>query len=1118
MKNPFLTLVFILLNVLVVAQNSTLRFQHININDGLSLSSVYCVFRDSKGYMWFGTEDGLNRFDGYHFEIFRSDINNSNSICYKWIESIAEDSQGHLWFGSRKGLSCYNPARDVFVNYSSYSQYHPLTNDTVTCLYAICNSVLVGTCNGLVLIDVQSLQSQLFQLAGRVNFIDHKNDSTVVWIGTDRGLYQLDLVKQTLRTFILESNFVAMTRMDGQVFTAGDSALWLFDRKIQEWKRIAAFETSICIESMEPDRSGNLWIGASDGLYRFTGKNKRLIKIINAVGGTNSLAINISKVLFKDKSGLLWYGTHGSGLYVIDGDEISLLKHNPLDPYSLSQNQINCIYQDRTNDNIWLGTFGAGLNIFNPNSSKFELLKHNPLLPDNSLSSNFIWSVFEASDGWLWIGTNDKGITCYKTNDNEFLFFDVDNINPNASPNSSVREIYEDRSGTIWVGTDGGGLCRFDGTDKGFTVFTSRPGNDNSLSDNSVRVIFEDSKSRLWIGTRNGFNRFDREKGSFKRFMNDKSDSTSISHNFVYSSIIEDYKGYLWIGTYGGGLNRFDPDTEIFTHYNTTSKLALYNDIIFAIYQDKDSCLWIGTNEGLNHLNQRTGEVQYMSTMDGLPNEVVYSILPDDKGFLWLSTNKGICCFNPRDGTTRNFDINDGLQSNEFNGGAFHKGKSGKLYFGGVYGLNIIQPGQIALSSKVNRAVFTRLDVMGTQVQTNHLLSNNNLLIDDEGQLMLGKNISYLKNLTLPYARRFFSLEFTGMNHLFPDKTQYAFQLYPLNKEWNYAGNRNFVSYANIKPGKYVFRVKCTNTDGVWNEVPAELHVNIRPPFWMSSWFIAIEMILLLVLAVFVHRYLVRQKTNKLLLQQNEVIKEANRRLKDSENHLLSLNATKDKFFSIISHDLKNPFTSLMSISEMLTENYDTYDKEDRKTCVNRMHHSIKQIYTLLENLLTWSRSQRGKISFEAQYFDLAAMINENINLYRLQAEKKDLSLDYKGPDKLIAYANRNSINTVIRNLLGNAVKFTHNKGCVEVSLIEENSGLKIFVKDSGVGMSEETIKKLFLIDQKINTEGTHGEKGTGLGLIICKEFIEKNGGDINVNSKPDKGSEFWFTIPKKQS
>jgi len=1092
------------------AQTAPIRFQSITIDDGLSLSSVYCINKDSRGFMWFGTEDGLNRYDGYNFKVYRTDVNNPNTICYKWIEVIEEDSIGNLWFGSRNGLSHFNPRKEVFVNFHTNTD-HALINDSVMCLKAWQNKLLVGTKSGFQVIDIASLENQMMELKCEVTAIEVYNDK--VLIACESGLYKL--TDSLALNKILDLPIVDIELRGQSVLCATDNTVLRLDINSGNYSELKLSQNIDQIETIKEDRNGNIWISTNDALYVYD-SNSAMRRLLSTSDSNNSLALITKKSLLLDDKDIMWYASHGDGLYLIDQNfQVSHYTHNPTDKNSINQNAFTCLYQDQQNRNVWLGTFGAGINIYHPQANKFDLIKHNPL-DNNSLSSNFVWSVIEDRNNCLWIGTNDKGLCKFDPETNGFTHFEHDEGNSNSLSHNTVRKVYQDRQGIIWIGTDGSGLNRLNPTTNVFKNYKHHPKDTRSLSHNSVRVIFEDSKDNLWVGTRGGLNLFDRKSGRFKRFMaSDKSNS--ISNDFVYASIVEDREGLLWIGTYGGGLNKMNPKTGEFIHYTTSGKEGkrLSNNIVFSIYEDANDQVWIGTNEGLNVLNKSNDSIHVYGVKDGLPNEVIYSILPDADGNLWMSTNNGICCFDPIKKKCRNYDISDGLQSNEFNGGAFHKGQSGKFYFGGVYGLNVLDTENISEDQFVGSPVLTRLDILGEEITT---VSSNDSGATQDSAFVLEENLSYTKHITLEYDQRFFAIEYSGLNYIFPEKTRYAFQLWPMDKKWNKAGHRNFVSFANVKPGKYEFRVISSNSDGVWSKAPAVLGITIKSPFWYTTWFILLEITLIIMLILFVYRYLLKIKMNKLLKGRNEQMAKTNYRLQQSEQHLKEMNITKDKFFSIISHDLKNPFSSLMSISNMLDTTYDMADDEDKRAGVKRINSSVKQIYNLLENLLTWSRSQRGKIEFKFDRFDLSALIQENINLYTNAASKKSISLVNKANEEVMAFGDRNTVNTIIRNLTGNAVKFTPSNGTIQYQVKEDLDKLIVSIKDTGIGINTEDQECLFCIDKKIKRDGTDGEKGTGLGLIICKEFAEKNGGEIGVVSQPGEGSEFWFTVKKHAS
>jgi len=335
-----------------------------------------------------------------------------------------------------------------------------------------------------------------------------------------------------------------------------------------------------------------------------------------------------------------------------------------------------------------------------------------------------------------------------------------------------------------------------------------------------------------------------------------------------------------------------------------------------------------------------------------------------------------------------------------------------------------------------------------------------------------------------------------------------------LEDGWNFSGERNYVSYANMGSGSYNFKVRSMNPDGKWSDTFSQLKITITPPFWETWWFVMLAIIFSIVVTIFIYRYLVEARTSKLMKIQNEKINAANVKLAESERNLTEMNATKDKFFSIISHDLKNPLTSLLSISESIME-ATRADQDEKSMGIGKIHDSIKEINALLENLLTWSRTQRGRLNFEPVNFNLAKMIEVNLNLHRAMAENKNVTLSHDLTVDMIAYGDRDMINTVIRNLLNNAIKFTSDGGTVKVDARKDGNMIQILVEDNGTGISEENLQKLFRIDVKFKTTGTSGEKGTGLGLVLCKEFVEKNGGTMTVESTINQGSIFGFTLPR---
>jgi signal transduction histidine kinase/ligand-binding sensor domain-containing protein len=1122
-------------------QDEYVRFKRITINEGLSLSSVYCIYQDSKGFMWFGTEDGLNKYDGQSITVYGATTDQHYILANKWIEEIYEDKTGMIWLGSRGGLTKYNPRKGVFTTLH-YNPESPstLSNDTVTAIATdLQNEVWVGTFQGLNRVDritneVERIIPKEKGLEGLTSRITGflQDDAGTFWIASYRGLYSYDtksglFFQETAGGMIdAHTRIHAMCHRNDAIWIGSDNGLIKLDlsgarQHLRFSPRFA--KPDAVISGLLVDRLDQVWMQTDDGLYCFNPGNKRLKKVISPGGTTHSLALNPVEPLIEDGEGFIWHGTFGNGVFKIDPATLSFdhYLHNPADPQSLSENSINCVFEDRSGA-IWFGTFGAGISILDPLSNRFTLFKSNPFNP-NSLISSFVWTVFETSDRTLWFGTNAHGISVYDPDRKVFTHYDHDPSDPYSLSNTSVRKIYQDSRGRIWVGTDGGGLNLFRPGDRSFIHYYHDPDDPSSISDNSVRAIYEDRHGNLWVGTMNGLNLFDPEAGTFKHYIHDPGDPASLPNDFIYSAIYQDHGNNLWIGTYGGGLCKMDPSTGTCITYanDPEDPTTISDNIVFSIYEDDMGRFWIGTNSGLNMFYPATGSFRRFGVGEGLANEVIYGILPDDENNIWMSSNLGIMRFDLETFEVKNFDMNDGLQSNEFNGGAYHRGHDGKLYFGGVYGLNVIDPAEIMPVKDVAEVTLTKLEVMGKEVRIagveleEDFEENPDQVLEYEGDYYVSENVTYMEEIILDYPHRFFSIEFSALNSLQSGKLTYSYIMQNLETEWNNAGARNYVSYANMKAGTYLLKVVAVNSDGYRSDPPLQLQITITPPLWMSWWFIILEILVAVTVAVMIYVFLLKSRTNRLLKYQNQQISIANEALRESERNLKELNATKDKFFSIISHDLRNPFSSLMSISELMVENFDATNRDDHRAGFQKINQSLEHLLSLLENLLTWSRSQRGKIKYDPVRFNLTNLIRENINLHRILAEKKGIMLHATETDEIYAYGDRDMINSVLRNLMTNAVKFTGPDGKVEVKVHSGDEHIEVSVVDEGVGISEENMKRLFRIDEKFKSTGTAGEKGTGLGLIICREFVEKHGGEIWVSSKPSKGSTFSFTIPK---
>ncbi len=616
----------------------------------------------------------------------------------------------------------------------------------------------------------------------------------------------------------------------------------------------------------------------------------------------------------------------------------------------------------------------------------------------------------------------------------------------------------------------------------------------------------------------------------------------------IFQLITEAKNGDLWIIT-SDDLLRFDLTQKKFEHFvhDVNDSTSLSSKQLYDVFEDSKGNIWVGTDDGLNVLKKSGKSFKCYRTEDGLPDNGIRSILEDDHGNLWLGTYKGLSKFIdavnlPEHPKFKNYTIEDGIQSNEFRGRSAYKGADGMMYFGGVNGFNMFYPDSIKDNPYIPDVVFT-----------DFLLFNKPVKIGEKNS-PLKQDISLTHEIKLTHKQSFFTIKFVAINYSAPEKNEYATIMDGLENEWSYLGNKREVTYRNLKPGKYTFHVKASNNDGVWNEEGASIKITILPRWWLTWYFKIIYAVLIisLIIAIFYIRTsnlrkqkevlekTVEERThdlfeknalleyqseelvkiNSMLLKNQETIEIQSEELKvTAENlekvneDLVSLNATKDKFFSIIAHDLRSPFNSFLGLTEIMAEDLPNLTMDKIHDITVSMRNSASNLYRLLENLLHWARLQQGSFSYNQEILQLFPIIDESLALINETAKNKEIILTTNIPENLKVFADKNVIQMVVRNLLSNALKFTNKGGKVSISAKAVENFVNVTVEDSGIGMSKNLIENLFRLDVSTNRKGTKGEPSTGLGLIICKELIEKQGGKLWVESEEGNGSKFHFSL-----
>lgn len=784
-----------------IPYGKNIRFDQISLEEGLSQSVVNVIMQDRKGFLWIGTDDGLNRYDGYSFTVFKPDTNNPASLNDRSISALVEDQQGYLWIGTRQGgLNRYDPVSGKFEYYlHEDSDDGTIASDSIHSLYLDETGLWIGTDNGLDFLEFETGELTHFHVSEDTPPDDrslssnnirvlYKDSKGLLWIGTGTsGLNVYDPQNGTFKVYSHDRN-------DSQTISSNR------------------------ILSITEGRDGSIWIGTANGLNQFNPSRNAFRRFENSRYKEFSLAGNIVYSLHIDQTGGLWIGTN-KGLDRFDQNGSKFIHHQsqPGISNSLSNNQVLSIYEDRSGV-LWIGTFGGGLNKYNRQQDRFAYFRHNPN-DDNSLNSNFILAILAEEKDRVWIGTLDNGLNRFEPATEKFTHFVSNPGIPASLSDNSINALYMDSSGTLWVGT-GVALDQFDPVTSRFTHYQPEPTSESESANISVSAIFEDSSKQLWVGTNLGLMLFNRNTHTFTEFILGEGGSENTApFNITY--LIEDGNRNLWVGTFDDGLKRIDLDEGIVTHFRSdpNNRNSLSNNAILCLYKDAGGALWIGTHGGgLNRLDIASETFTHFTENEGLPNNVIYGILEDDSGNLWLSTNFGLSRFDSRSLTFRNFTASDGLQSNEFNQDAFARDSEGKMYFGGINGLNVFQPREIKDNPYQPNVALTAVTV--------------------DGEPIAGEQTpEYMERIVLQWPRDSFEFEFAAFAFEQPGKNKYSYMLEGFDPNWIEIGGQRNGRYTNLPGGTYTLRLRGTNSDGTWSETEKPIEVVVVPPFWETWWF-----------------------------------------------------------------------------------------------------------------------------------------------------------------------------------------------------------------------------------------------------------------------------------------
>ena len=1126
------TVLFFIAHLPLFGQNR-LHIDHLTLEDGLSQNNVRAIVQDKKGFMWFGTHDGLNRFDGYKFTVFKYNPYNTKSFPEGFITGLCEDKEGYLWIAA-DGLCRFNTATyDAEIFRFDPKNEHSLSNDKINCLhYNTHGQLWIGTYNGLSLYLPQTKSFKRFLYDStffrtRQNIIVNTiltDTEGVLWLGTNKGLGHLNKETGVLTKITLIPN-----------------------NKSEE-----------SINYLYQDKNKTIWVGtATTGLFEML-PNKQLFKSYTFnPNNTSSISNNTINGILEDRNNQFWITT-ANGVNILNRKtgECQRFYSIPEDKNSLTTNERTQVFEDKEGVLWFAGR--KSLERYNPRRKLIELYRPTPD-KGNGLNDSDPWPIVDDEKGNIWIGTLGGGINVLDRKTGKFTYYMHNPSNPNSLSENAIFHMIFDEKGRLWMKTVSNGITCFDKNTGKFTHYTHDPKNMYSLSaDGGCSAICQDSVGRFWFGTGNGLNYFDEKTGRFTHYLPNPNDSTSISsHSICY--IYKDSHNDVWVGTWGKGLNRWNRKTNTFTQFlpNPNDPNSIINKSIYCIVEDKNGNIWTGGHVGMSRYNPKTNQFQNYTVQSGLPNNVVYGIIPDDKNRLWISTNHGIACLNLLDNTFRYFGPADGIQEWEHNGFSFYKSpRTGELFFGGIAGFNIFHPDSIGANPYKPPIYITAL----------HRYITDGASIRE----VETANITNLKEISLPHDAGQLTFEFAALSFSNPQKNQYTYQLEGFNSQWIPLGTKREVTFVGLPHGNYTLRIKGSNGDGLWNETPAELRIKITPPWWRTWWAYLLYALAFggSLWAYIQYRSRTLEKENKRLegkvTERTNELEQSLKDLKSTQNQLIQ----KEKLASLgeltagIAHEIQNPLNFVNNFSELSVdlakelkeevEKFDIPEKDkeyvgeiltDLTSNQEKINHHGKRASSIVKGMLEHSRTSTG----ERAMTDINALADEYLRLsyHGMRAKDKNFNADYNTDfDENLPKINivPQDMGRVLLNLMNNAFYAVHERNLRGLKNLEGlkaytpsvfvstkqivadangNNQIVITVKDNGNGIPENIKAKIF---QPFFTTKPTGQ-GTGLGLSLAYDIVTKgHAGTLEVVSSvanPDNGgegvgSEFIIRLPTK--
>lgn len=1144
-----ITISFFLLQLILICQPESLSaqkycFKHLMSEDGLSSNIVQCINKDSRGYLWIGCNNAVNRYNGSSFTKYFNNPNDSTSITSGSVVSIVEDMDSTLWIATINGVCLFNYRKEKFQKIFDAELENTLVKNLKVTRK---NDLLVCTTNGTYLLN--------------------------------RNLKQFERFSQT--SIDLQSSVIAEDTLGNLFIGTWGNGLLYWDKLRKDFLVGMVSERTELndenkIESLAIDKKGTLWIGTRNGFYNgnlVRTDDKFHLKIDPVVDKIGSPLLSNTKIhcLTFDENEKLWIGTE-DGLFIFNTKTHSYLPLRAQKDISdgINNNLINCLFHDQNNC-IWVGTYQGGINLYSRGNTPFkDLLPYINQTEDKKIQ--YVKSVYQDPNQKLWVGT-DYGLLRF-SKDLQFEKSYANSAQQGSMPVGGVTAILTDTRNQFWVGTWGGGLSQLDTEANRFVKYSNHEGRnltDSTLTgDSNNRALLEDNQGFIWVVNMFGMvDRYNRITKSFKHF----DLATEVGRpNMEIKSVALDSKDNLWIGSTGAGLIKFDTKTLKPELFHTTENLTasnseyLLNVDVYSVYVDKEDHIWMGTRHGLSCFDPQKNKITNYSEDRGLNAEMVLGVTSDKNENIWISTMSGISKLDQKSGYFSNFDMADGVISNAE---VVYKSPNGVLFFAGVNGILAFNPDSIWTNQQIPPIVFTDFKLFDKSI-----LFDNRILPD---------HINETEEITLRYSQNSLTIGFSALNFVRPDKNVYSCQLQGFETDWNFIGSKKEAKYTNLSPGTYFFKLRAANNSGVWNNKERVLKIVIRPPWWKTHLFRILVVVMIVMLTILIIRIRTLQlehqkkelqekvkkrtleiekqqielknqaetllKTNLTLMQnqkeielqkeaildqknkleeknllleeQKEQILQQKKLAEEMSNQLHEADINRIKFLTNVSHEFRTPLSLIISPLEKSLREYKTINPEKLHDRLKLMFRNAMRLIRLINEFLDISKIEEGLLKMNVGRGNIHNFIDGIVGSYRYLSEQKNIKLTFTSElEHVVCFFDADKIDKILNNLLSNAFKYTHSGGCIDVRLEviskDENNEVDFFqiiVEDTGIGISDEFKNRIFERFYQIDNRSEQAS-GTGIGLALTRELILLYGGKISLISELGKGSTFFVNLP----